>query len=276
MLTAYADTVPEGDATLLSADDFIILGSCLSEGENGIFQPGHTFNLSCTGNGIKSVVYSLEGDFARVGREFAATDTSTGISTACVFFEPDAVIRDDSDDQGRTHRGSVTSFEAEPDSGFIGSAGNSVDAVDAQVTAMAVLIVNLFAPADLSAALKEVLEKGNVLSNDYNDIDNYRTYLETGNRVTLTAETLYAEAVSQTTLVVTVTFDDGTTQEQRYRIAPIDDLAAVYGTYLADCTDAEVQLRASGHEDDAESEEYTQCGAVLANAPRLYAITREE
>lgn len=276
VLTAYADAIQEGDAALLATDDFAILGGGWSEGDNGLFQTGHAFNLSCTGNGIRSVVYSLEGDLARVGREFPASDTSTGVPTACVFFEPDAVILDDSDNQGGIHRGSATSFEAEPASNFAGSAGSSPDSAGAQVCTQAGLIVRLIAPSDLSAALKDVTEKGNVLSNDYSNIDNYRAYLEAGDHVTQTAEALYAEAVAQTTLVVEATFEDGSTQTQRYHLAPIDDLAAVYGAYLADCTDAAVQLRASGHEDDTESPERAQYEATFSARPRLYAIAREE
>ncbi len=136
--------------------------------------------------------------------------------------------------------------------------------------------MRLIAPSDLSAALKDVTEKGNVLSNDYSNIDNYRAYLEAGDHVTQTAEALYAEAVAQTTLVVEATFEDGSTQTQRYHLAPIDDLAAVYGAYLADCTDAAVQLRASGHEDDTESPERAQYEATFSARPRLYAIAREE
>ena len=82
----------------------------------------------------------------------------------------------------------------------------------------------------------------------------------------------------------------GTTEEQKRMLIKwfedqglrvteyVNDDETVLGIVFVRVHDAVVNgtLLGSDDEDDAESEEYTQCGAVLANAPRLYAITREE
>lgn len=77
-----------------------------------------------------------------------------------------------------------------------------------------------------------------------------------------------AQVLSETTLVMTVTFDDGTTQTKSYVIAPVDDFDEQYSEYASRLIDLEVATSESP--DDATANDQLQ--EVFAKRPLLYSI----
>ena len=244
-LKAYAEGIPQGGETLLALDDFNggSFGGC--GGGDGMWEESHDFNLTCTGDNITSVSYALEGPHVI---EPDVSGTNPGI-----LFQNE---RNDQEGPGIVSYSS-TSFSVSYDSQSTSEQGFQRH------------LVIRFAEPDEMKAIEDQLDTltarpdpGGAAADDVRQQESLWSQLE------YLSEKQCAQVLSETTLVMTVTFDDGTTQTRSYVIAPVDDFDEKYSEYSSQLIDLEVAADESP--DDATAKNQLQ--EFFAKRPLLYSI----
>lgn len=241
-LKAYAEGVPQGGEVLLSLDDFS-RGS-LSGGDDGAWRESHGLDLSCAGENIASISYALEGPHV------ISTDGSDAY--------PSIMFQNERNDHGSgTVSYSSTSFSVDYDSQSTGEQGWQRD-----------LVVDFAETDEMRAVEDEIDALESRTGTGGETADDVRQELTLWNQLEYLSQKQYAQVLSETTLVMTVTFDDGTTQTKSYVIAPVDDFDQRYADYSSRLTDLTVAAEESPDDETARD----QLQEYLADPPLLYSI----
>jgi hypothetical protein len=242
-LKAYAEGIPQGDETLLALDDFNC-GS-LSGGDDGMWEESHDFNLTCTGDNIASVSYALEGPHV--------IEPDTSVTTPGILFKNE---RNDQEGPGIVSYSS-TSFSVNYDAQSTSEQGFQRH-----------LVVD-FAETDEMKAIDDQLDALTASSDPSSaTADDVRQQESLWSQLEYLSEKQCAQVLSETTFVMTVTFDDGTTQTKSYAIAPVADFDEKYSEYASQLLDLEAA--ADENPDDATAKEQLQ--EFFAKRPLLYSI----
>lgn len=234
-LTAYAEGTDQDNGTVLAAESFGGNYS-FSEADGNTLIVGTSFNVSCVGAGIKTARYELQG---------------SAVSQGDMRFEWFVPSREQA---GNPVGGSTTAF--------------TVDYADHSEQVCYNVTMTLDAGKD---ELREALESLHDLSSTTSPTDRSREETETVWRafdlVRAVAGGEFARRMEGVELAITATFEDGSTQECRYRFEPVEDAGEKYGDYLARITDLELQREFEGTDTSVEVQE------LRSNPPSLYLIT---
>lgn len=202
-LTAYAKGIENDDGSV-TARQFVTGPGSMGGGDGGLYS-AHSIDFNVTGAGVREITYTLEGDC--VG-EPVHDDMMGWVTQACVYF---GAIYNHS-------YGEVAEGEPYPESG---------------------VTYNSFSIA--YADQEEEQKKFNRQIWTYFPTDDeIEAAYEQDGWGSVSVETLIekraAELMSQVALVLTVTYEDGTTQTKRYTIAPVENFDEACAAWFGDNT----------------------------------------
>ena len=256
-LKAYADGISQGEGTVLAQRSISLAGS-LGGGDNSGWYAAHSIDLRCEGTNIDRIDYALEGEF--VSPEGQPEEGFTG---SAVWF--DALY-------SRPYE--VGEGEAYPDHGGAG-AGFSVSYEEQQADEEN-FNRQVWTSFPTDDEIREARAAKDALPIDAASLEEEVARWQALNRFRFVLERRSADILAQTTLVMTVTFADGSEQVKRYRISPSEDFDEAYQDYL----DREARSSAvlSYYRDvEPKPEEYLEAqeatDGLYANWPDLYTIT---
>ena len=256
-LKAYADGISQGESTVLAQRSISLAGS-LGEGDNSGWYAAHSIDLRCEGANIDRIDYALEGEFVSPEGQ-----PEEGFVGNAVWF--DALY-------SRPYE--VGEGEAYPDHGGAG-AGFSVSYEEQQADEEN-FNRQVWTSFPTDDEIREARAEKDALPIDAASLDEEMARQQALNRFRFVLERRSADILAQTTLVMTVTFADGSEQVKRYRISPSEDFDEAYQDYL----DREARSSAvlSYYRDvEPKPEEYLEAreaaDGLYSNWPNLYTIT---
>ena len=256
-LKAYADGISQGEGTVLAQRSISLAGS-LGGGDNSGWYAAHSIDLRCEGTNIDRIDYALEGEF--VSPEGQPEEGFTG---SAVWF--DALY-------SRPYE--VGEGEAYPDHGGAG-AGFSVSYEEQQADEEN-FNRQVWTSFPTDDEIREARAAKDALPIDAASLEEEVARWQALNRFRFVLERRSADILAQTTLVMAVTFADGSEQVKRYRISPSEDFDEAYQDYL----DREARSSAvlSYYRDvEPKPEKYLEAqeatDGLYANWPDLYTIT---
>ena len=256
-LKAYADGISQGESTVLAQRSISLAGS-LGEGDNSGWYAAHSIDLRCEGANIDRIDYALEGEFVSPEGQ-----PEEGFVGDAVWF--DALY---------SRPCEVGEGEAYPDHGGAG-AGFSVSYEEQQADEEN-FNRQVWTSFPTDDEIREARAEKDALPIDAASLDEEMARQQALNRFRFVLERRSADILAQTTLVMTVTFADGSEQVKRYRISPSEDFDEAYQDYL----DREARSSAvlSYYRDvEPKPEEYLEAreaaDGLYSNWPNLYTIT---
>ncbi len=245
VLKAYAEGTPQDDNTVLALGNHKLDDSySWSESDDDELSVSCGLDLECTGTGIQSITYELEGKYVGLSK-----DSTNG----SLFF--DSLVNDPA--EGEFAGESGTSFTLSYD-------GQDDDKEKFTRNINAVFPID----DELKAAIEELDQLDGYDDPEHPSDDELRSYLKRLNKVDRLSRKSYNALLSQTTLVMTATFADGSTQERRYVIAPCEDFDEVYANWLESRIESDIAL--NKNPDDKKAR------ANSTDAPQLYTITETD
>ena len=256
-LKAYADGISQGESTVLAQRSISLAGS-LGGSEDSGWYAAHSIDLRCEGTNIDRIDYALEGEFVSPEGQ-----PDEGFVGNAVWF--DALY-------SRPYE--VGEGEAYPDHGGAG-AGFSVSYEEQQADEEN-FNRQVWTSFPTDDEIREARAEKDALPIDAASLDEEMARQQALNRFRFVLERRSADILAQTTLVMTVTFADGSEQVKRYRISPSEDFDEAYQDYL----DREARSSAvlSYYRDvEPKPEEYLEAreaaDGLYSNWPNLYTIT---
>lgn len=256
-LKAYADGISQGESTVLAQRSISLAGS-LGGSEDSGWYAAHSIDLRCEGANIDRIDYALDGELVSPRGQ-----PEEGFTSSAVWF--DALYN-------RPYE--VGEGEAYPDHGGAG-AGFSVSYEEQQADEEN-FNRQVWTSFPTDDEIREARAAENALPIDAASLEDEVARWQALNRFRLVLERRSADILAQTTLVMTVTFADGSEQVKRYRISPSEDFDEAYQGYL----DRQARSGAvlSYYRDvEPKPEEYLEAqeasDELYANWPNLYTIT---
>lgn len=256
-LKAYADGLSQGESTVLAQRSISLAGS-LGGSESSGGYAAHSIDLRCEGANIDRIDYALEGEFVSPQGQ-----PNEGFTGSAVWF--DALY-------SRPYE--VGEGEAYPDHGGAGASFSvSYEEQQADEESFNRQIWTSFPGDD---EIREARTARDAFSMDSASLDEEVAYQQALNRFRFVLERRSADILAQTTLVMTVTFADGSEQVKRYRIAPSEDFDETYQDYL-DRQARNAAILSYYRDDEPKPEEYLEAqeasDELSSNWPDLYTIT---
>lgn len=222
-LAAFADEggTPANGPVALSFEEFTPTrtgAGPVYDSETGTY-PGdiqasrsYNLNLTCTGTNIASITYELQGEGVsfnnwQLTSEYLESNGEPEVGTAMTNSNQDSTFTVDYHDQDmsaidRVHHEICLNYVLE------GSDRQAWDEFQASTAQPRVPRDNM--TEEEIAAWNEASDKFELVLGQHD-----------------------AEIISQAKIVITATFNDGTTAAKTYRLAPVDDFEQAYSTYLA-------------------------------------------
>lgn len=257
-LRAYAEGIPQGDNTVL-AQKSISMGGSLGGSENGGWYVAHSIDLTCQGVGIKTIAYSIEGDYVSEEGQPSENAPAKAVYLDASYRRPYEIGEGEVTPDGG---GTPTSFT-------VSYGGQEAD------------------DADFNRRIWTSFPNDEELTECYTPFEQAygsarSTYeeelaaIQASDAFRFLLEKRSSELLAQTMLAMTVTFEDGSTQTKRYIIAPIPDFDDVLHSYFD--ADAEISAYLSFYRDaEPKPEDYEEICAQAqehyGTRPNLYTIT---
>lgn len=222
-LAAFADEggTPANGPVTLSSEDFTLMRAStgpLFDAETDSY-PGpivasraYNLNLTCSGENIASITYELQGEGVsfnnwQLTSEYLESNGEPEVGSAVATADQDSTFSVDYHDQDmsaidRVHHGICLNYVLE------GSDRQAWDEFQSSTAQPRVPRDNM--TEEEIAAWNEASDKFELVLGQHD-----------------------AEIISQAKIVITATFNDGTTATKTYRLAPVDNFEQAYSTYLA-------------------------------------------
>lgn len=222
-LAAFADEggTPANGPVTLSSEDFTLMRAStgpLFDAETDSY-PGpivasraYNLNLTCSGENIASITYELQGEGVsfnnwQLTSEYLESNGEPEVGSAVATADQDSTFSVDYHDQDmsaidRVHHEICLNYVLE------GSDRQAWDEFQSSTAQPRVPRDNM--TEEEIAAWNEASDKFELVLGQHD-----------------------AEIISQAKIVITATFNDGTTATKTYRLAPIDNFEQAYSTYLA-------------------------------------------
>lgn len=254
-LRAYAEGLEQGEGVVLAQRSISLAGS-ISGTEDDWLYTAHSIDLSCEGSGIDQITYAIEGDYVREEGQPPMDRSEKAVWLGALYSHPDQVSEGEA---YPSDNGTPTSFTVSYD----GQAAEA-DSFNRQVW-------TCFPSDDEIVACSPW-----VMREQGDSFDDELASMRLMAHWRLLLERRSAELLAQTTLVMTVTFTDGSEQTKRYAIAPREDFDEVYQAYLDE--ESRYSALRSYYADAAEKpDEYYEAERFFDGAdskwPDLYTIT---
>lgn len=251
VLKAYADGTSQDDGSVLLSQGDINWGGGGGDSSNGWMTWGHDINFACEGVGIDRIDYRLEGGL--VGEVYNET---------CVFFIANA------------NRTDIGLNEVVPEGCTPDAFSVSYEEQDADKNSFTRGINTCFRPSSETQAAREASDAIDWLS--LSALEEYMAAQRAQNAERVAYEREFANLVSQVTLAMTVTYENGDTQTKRYAIGPRENFDQVYADYLE--SGVELSAESSLHRQDLEWADWearygADVQAYYDNMPSLYVIS---
>ena len=256
-LKAYADAISQGENTVLAQRSISLAGS-LGGSESSGWYAAHSIDLRCEGANIDRIDYTLEGEFVSPEGQPDEEFTENAVWFDAQYSRPYE----------------VGEGEAYPDHGGAG-AGFSVsyEGQQADEDSFNRQVWTSFPTDDEMRAARAAED---ALPIDVATLEDEVARWQAHNRFLLVLERRSADILAQTTLVMTVTFTDGSEQVKRYRISPAEDFEETYQGYL-DRRARNGAILSYYRGVEPKPEEYLEAQeateGLYANWPDLYTIT---
>ncbi|MCR8907849.1 hypothetical protein NW198_04355 [Thermophilibacter sp. ET337] len=257
VLKAYADGVSQGEGTVLAQRSISLAGS-LGGSESSGWYAAHSIDLRCEGADIDRIDYALEGEFVSPEGQPDEEFTENAVWFDALYRRPYEVGEGEAyPDHGGTGAGFSVSYEEQQadEESFNRQVWTSFPTDDEIRAARAAKDA---LPID-AATLEDELARQQAL-----------------NRFRFVLERRSADILAQTTLVMTVTFADGSEQVKRYRISPAENFDETYQSYL-DRRARNGAILSYYRNAEPKPEEYLEAqeatDGLYANWPDLYTIT---
>lgn len=256
-LRAYAEGIPQGDNTVLAQKSISMGGSSGGSKDSGWYM-AHNIDLTCQGVGITTISYSIEGDYVSETGQPPENSPTRAVYLDASYRHPYEIGEGESTpDDGGTPSGFTVSYEGQ-------------EADDADFNRR----IWTHFPND-----EELVECHIPLEQVYSAKSTYEEELaavQANDAFRFLLEKRSSEILAQTTLVMTVTFEDGSTQTKRYVIAPIPDFDEVLQSYFD--ADTEISAYLSFYQDaepkpDDYEDIYAKSQEHYGTWPDLYTIT---
>ena len=256
-LKAYADGISQGESTVLAQRSISLAGS-LGGSESSGWYAAHSIDLRCEGANIDRIDYALEGEFVSPEGQPDEEFTENAVWFDAQYSRPYE----------------VGEGEAYPDHGGAGASFSvSYEGQQADEDSFNRQVWTSFPTDDEIRAARAAKD---ALPIDAATLEDELARWQALNRFRFVLERRSADILAQTTLVMTVTFADGSEQVKRYRISPSEDFDEAYQDYL----DREARSSAvlSYYRDvEPKPEEYLEAreaaDGLYSNWPNLYTIT---
>lgn len=258
-LTAYAEGTPSADGTVIAKQMVSESGSRGGSDDLGWYA-AHTFDFDVTGTGVGTIAYSIEGPYVR------QPPTEETITEPSVYLD---FIHDGSfyEQEGGDHpvaSGTYNSFTVE-------YANQSTEQ-----ELLNRIIWTVFPSDDELDTLHQEQENLWAVRQANETYESILAALRASNAFQSLIERRSADLIAQTTLVLTVTFEDGDTQTKRYTITPRDDFDEIVAE--RDEKSAEYAALIEFYRDDPAHEEEVEAARLAleelhASTPDLYALT---
>lgn len=222
-LAAFADEggTPANGPVTLSSEDFTLMRAStgpLFDAETDSY-PGpivasraYNLNLTCSGENIASITYELQGEGVsfnnwQLTSEYLESNGEPEVGSAVATADQDSTFSVDYHDQDmsaidRVHHEICLNYVLE------GSDRQAWDEFQSSTAQPRVPRDNM--TEEEIAAWNEASDKFELVLGQHD-----------------------AEIISQAKIVITATFNDGTTATKTYRLAPVDNFEQAYSTYLA-------------------------------------------
>ena len=257
VLKAYADGVSQSEGTVLAQRSISLAGS-VGGSESSGWYAAHSIDLRCEGANIDRIGYALEGEFVSPEGQ-----PEEGFVGNAVWFDAQ---------YSRPYE--AGEGEAYPDHGGAG-AGFSVSYEEQQADEES-FNHQVWTSFPTDDEIREARAEKDALPIDAASLEDEVARWQALNRFRFVLERRSADILAQTTLLMTVTFADGSEQVKRYRISPIEDFDETYQDYL----DRQARSGAvlSYYRDvEPKPEEYLEAreasDGLYTNWPNLYTIT---
>ena len=256
-LRAYAEGIPQGDNTVLAQKSISMGGSSGGSRDSGWYM-AHDIDLTCQGVGITTISYSIEGDYVSETGQPPENAPTRAVYLDVSYSRPYEIGEGESAPDGNgTPTGFTVSYE-----------GQEADSADFNRR------IWTYFPDD-----EELAECNAALQQTYGAKSTYEEELaavQANDAFRFLLEKRSAEILAQTTLVMTVTFEDGSTQAKRYVIAPISDFDEVLQSYFDDNVELSAYLDLY-RDVEPKPEDYEEVRAQVQEHygtwPDLYTIT---
>lgn len=256
-LKAYADGISQGESTVLAQRSISLAGS-LGGSESSGWYAAHSIDLRCEGANIDRIDYALEGEFVSPeGQPYE------GFIGSAVWFDAQ---------YSRPYE--VGEGEAYPDHGGTG-AGFSISYEEQQADEDG-FNRQVWTSFPTDDEIREARAAGDALPIEAASLEDEMARRQADNRLRFVLERRSAEILAQTTLVMTVTFADGSEQVKRYRISPSEDFDETFQDYL-DSQARNGAILSYYRDVEPKPEEFIEAqeasDGLYANWPDLYTIT---
>ena len=256
-LKAYADGISQGESTVLAQRSISLAGS-LGGSESSGWYAAHSIDLRCEGANIDRIDYALEGEFVSPeGQPYE------GFIGSAVWFDAQ---------YSRPYE--VGEGEAYPDHGGTG-AGFSISYEEQQADEDG-FNRQVWTSFPTDDEIREARAAGDALPIEAASLEDEVARRQADNRLRFVLERRSAEILAQTTLVMTVTFADGSEQVKRYRISPSEDFDETFQGYL-DSQARNGAILSYYRDVEPKPEEFIEAqeasDGLYANWPDLYTIT---